>query len=192
MKLGKREKKVIILGGVAALLVFSYLSYDWFAGYKDNIETKKNTRKNQLGYMIRKATEKDETEKRIVEVKNELAETEKRLVPGDKPAVGAAELQRVLKDMASSNGIDIRSEKILNPAEMNPYTAISVEVTFVSTVAKFRDLLYGIENSPFLLAIPDMKIRVTNIKNPTDIQVTMTVKGLMRKHEEGEKKEGGA
>lgn len=191
MKIGKREKKVIILGGVAALLIFSYLSYDWFIGYKDNIETKKNTRRNQLGYMIRKAAEKDETEKRLVEVKNELAEAEKKLVPGDKPAVGAAELQRILKDMASLNGIDITSEKILNPLEVNPYTAISIEVTFVSTAAKFRNLLYGIENSPFLLTIPDMKIRVTNVKNPTDVQVTLAVRGLMRKHEEGEKKEGG-
>lgn len=192
MKIGKREKKAIILGGIAALLIFSYLSYDWFAGYKDSIETRKNTRKNQLGYMIRKAAEKDETDKRIVEAKNELTEEEKRLVPGDKPAVGASELQRIIKDMASLNGIDIRSEKIRNPTEMNPYTTISIEITFVSTVAKFRDLLYGIENSPFLLAIPDTKIRVTNIKNPTDIQVTLTVKGLMRRHEEGENKEGGA
>lgn len=190
MKIGKREKKAIILGGIAILLILSYLLYDWFLGYRNNLDLEKDAKKRQLSHLIGKISEKGETEKRITEAKMELEDVEKRLIPGDKPAIGAAELQKILKDMASSAGIEIRSERILNPIDMHTYSAISVEIAFVSTTARFRDLLYNIETSPFLLVIPDTKIRVTNIRNPTDIQVNLIVKGLIKRSNEGEKKGG--
>lgn len=189
MKIGKREKKVLILGGIALFLILSYLFYDWFTGYRNNLQVERDSKKIQLSHLIGKITEKGEIEKRAAEAKTELREVEKRLIPGDKPAVGAAELQKILKDMASLSGIEIRSEKIINPVDLNVYTAVSVEVIFVSTVAKLRDLLYSIETSPFLLVIPDMKIRVTNVRNPTDIQVNLTVRGLIKRSEEGERLE---
>lgn len=190
MKIGKREKRALIYGGVTVFLILTYLLFDWFIGYGKNLSTEKDAKKLQLSYLIGKIAEKGETEKRIAEAKIELEEAEKRLIPGDKPAVGAAELQKILKDMASTSKIEIRSEKILNPIDMSNYSAISVELTFLSTTAKLKDLLYKIETSPFLLVIPDMKIRVLNVRNPTDIQVNLTVKGLIKRSDEGEKKEG--
>jgi hypothetical protein len=189
MKIGKREKKALILGGIAVFFILSYLLYDWFIGYTNDLRSRKDAKRLQLIHLIGKIAEKGETEKRITGVKTELEEVEKGLIPGDKPAVGAAELQKILKDTASSAGIEIRSERILNPIDINDYSIISVEVAFVSTTARFRDLIYSIETSPFILVIPDMKIRVTNLRNPTDIQVNLTVRGLIKRSGEGEKKE---
>lgn len=192
MKIGKREKKAFIIGGVAIFIILSYLLLDGLIGYREDLLLKKDAERLKLSHLIGKITYRGETEKRATEAKTELGEAEKGLIPGDKPAVGAAELQKVLKDMASSTGIEIKSERIINPVEMDTYSIISVEITFISTVAKLRDLLYSIETSPFILSIPDMKIRVMNIMNPTDIHVNLTVRGLIKKSTVGEKKEGSA
>lgn len=181
MKIGKREKKALILGGIAVSLILLYLFYDWFIGYRRDLGLKGETMELQVSRLMGKISEKEEIDKRLSEAKATLRELEKGLLPGDKPAVAAAELQKILKTMASTSGVDIRSERILSPVDMKHYSAISVEVVFVSTTKKLRDLLYSIERSPILLVIPDMKIRVTNIRNPTDIQVNLTVKGLIRK-----------
>ncbi len=193
IKVGKRENRAIFLGIIALFLVLSYLLYDWFSVYRKDLVSKKDAKKLHLSHMIGKISDKEKTEKRIVEARTELEQTEKGLIRGDKPAVGTAQLQKTLKDMAASAGIEIRSERIINPinpinpVNINAYTAISVEITFVSTVSRLRNLLNSIETSPFLLAIPDMKIRVTNLKNPGDIQVNLIVKGLMRRFDEGKK-----
>ncbi len=189
IKIGKREKKAIFFVSIALFLVLSYLLYDWFAVYRRDLISKKDAKRLQLSHMIGKISEKEETEKRIIEARTELEEAEKGLIPGDKPAVGTAELQKVLKNMAASSGIEIRSEKVINPADISNYSAISVEITFVSTMARLRNLLFSIETSPFLLAVPDMKIRVTNMRDPTDVQVNLTVKGIIRRSDEGEKSE---
>lgn len=190
MKIGKREKKALIIGGIAIFIILSYLLVEGFIGYRNDLLLKKDAERLKLSHLIGKIAYKGETEKRAIEAKTELGDAEKGLIIGDKPAVGAAELQKILKDMASSTGIEIKSERIINPVEMDAYSIISVEITFISTIAKLKDLLYSIEASPFILAIPDMKIRVMNIRNPTDIQVNLTVKGLIKRSEQGEKKEG--
>lgn len=189
IKIGKREKKAIILGSIALFLVISYLLYDWFAVYKKDLISKRDAKRLQLSHMIGKISEKEETEKRIIEARTELEEAEKGLIPGDKPAVGTAELQKVLKNMATSTGIEVKSEKVINPVDIGNYAAISVEITFVSTAARLRNLLYSIETSSFLLNVTDMKVRVTNLKDPTDVQVNLTVKGFIRRSDEGEKSE---
>jgi len=187
MKIGKREKRVLILGGIALLLILSYLLYDWFTGYRRSLISIKDAKRIQLSHLIGKISEKGEIEKRANDAKIGLEEAEKGLIPGDKPAVGAAELQKILKDKASQSGIEIRSERIINPVDLDGYTAISVEIVFVSTMARLRDFLYSIETAPFILVIPDMRIRVTNVRNPTDVQVNLTVRGLIKRSEEGER-----
>ncbi|MDH4028498.1 MAG: hypothetical protein OEU95_06690, partial [Nitrospirota bacterium] len=49
---------------------------------------------------------------------------------------------------------------------------------------KFRKLLIELRRSPFLLSVTEIKIRVTNISNPTDIFTTMVVTGFIKKPEE--------
>lgn len=189
VKLGKREKKVIILGCIAAFLIFSYLLNDWFSVYRMNLASKKEVKRIQLSHTIGKISEREETEKRIIEARIELEDAEKGLIPGDKPAVGTAELQKILKNMTIAAEIEVKSERIINPVNINAYTAISVEITFVSTVSRLSNLLNSIETSPFLLTIPDMKIRVTSLKKPGDIHVNLMVKGLMRRFDESKKAE---
>ncbi len=190
-KIGRREKKFLIAGGVIVFFILTYQFAVWYKGMKSSakeyIETREVTLQKQLDKIQQKTKIKNEFEALDAEVK----ELEKRLVSGDTPPVAAAEIQRNIKAIALSLGIDIKSEKALSPVDSGLYLGIPVEIGFTAPTAKLKDMLYRIKTSPLLLTVPKVKIRVVNINNPVDVYATLTVEGLIKKPSQQEDKKEG-
>ena len=191
IKIGQREKKFLIAGGIIVFLIFAYQFGVWYKNFrassKEYIETRQITLQKQLNKIMQKANIKNNFEAGDAELK----ELEKGLVSGDTPPIAAAEIQRNLKVMAMSLGIDIKSEKALNSVDSGLYLSIPVEIGFTAPTAKLKDMLYKIKTSPLLLAVPKIKSRVVNVNNPADVFTTLTVEGLIIKkppEAEGDKK----
>lgn len=191
LKIGQREKKFLIAGGIIVFLIFAYQFGVWYKNFrvssKEYIESRQITLQKQLNKILQKANIKNNFEAADAELK----ELEKGLVSGDTPPVAAAEIQRNLKVMAMSLGIDIKSEKALNSVDSGLYLSIPVEIGFTAPTAKLKDMLYKIKTSPLLLTVPKIKSRVVNVNNPTDVFTTLTVEGLIIKkpqQAEGDKK----
>ena len=95
--------------------------------------------------------------------------------------MAAAELQKLLKEIAMSLNVEIKSERISTPIDMGPYLGIPVEIGFTAPTAKLKDMILRIETSPMLLTISALDVRVMNFKNPAEVYAVMTVKGFLRK-----------
>ncbi|MEW6068959.1 MAG: type II secretion system protein GspM [Nitrospirota bacterium] len=181
IRLQSREKKALLIGLLLIALIFLYYFFVWYS--KTMVSTRENTEAKRL-YLIKqvdKISEKDALTKKLEAARLKLRETEKRLLTGDKPPIAAAELQKLFKDMATLLGIEIRSERALNPVDMELYYAVPVEIGFTATTAKLKEMLLHIENSIFLLIIPEIKIRVMNISKPDELYVTLTARGFIKK-----------
>ncbi|MEW6740397.1 MAG: GspMb/PilO family protein [Nitrospirota bacterium] len=126
---------------------------------------------------LNKISEKEAISRRLEATKGELRELENGLIKGNKPPLSAAELQRLLKEMAKASGVDIKLERALSPIDTEMYSSIPVEIGFTAITKKLKDMLLMIEASPLLLTISEMKIRVTGL----EVYVTITVRGLIRK-----------
>jgi len=187
LNISQREKKFLTGGGVIVSLILIFYFGTWYKDLRtttrEYLEAKQITLQKQLSRIAEK-----ENILRDVEVLGaELKELEKGLLSGDKPPVAAAEIQRILKGTASSLGIEIKSERALNPVDNGAYLGIPVEIGFIASTAKLKDMLFAIRTSPLLLTVAEMKIRVTNINNPMDVYTTLTVKGFMKKSQNREK-----
>ncbi len=181
IRLKRREKIVLLAGGLLALLIISYKVFQWYDDFRTSGRNKFEVKTVYLKKQFERIAEKDEVSAKLARAKEELNDLEKGLLPGDKPSLAAAELQKLLKDTASSLKVDIKSEKIVNPAETAYYVEVPVEIGFTATTAKLKDMILKIETAPVLLAISALDIRVMNFKNPTEVYVVMTVKGFIRK-----------
>jgi len=192
LNISPREKKFLAGGGVIVFLILIFHLATWYRDIRistrEYVETKRITLQRQLS----KITEKEDILKNLEVVSVEMEELEKGLLSGDKPPVAAAEIQRILKSIASSFGIDIKSERALNPVDNGLYLGVPVEIGFTASNAELKDMLLAIRTSPLLLTITEMKVRVTNIDNPMDVYTTLTVKGFMKKSQtkEGDTKGG--
>ncbi len=188
-KVNEREKKFLIIGGIVALLIIIFHLFSWYTDVIKDIKKFSDAKLFVLEKQLSRIAEKDNMQKQFKKIKLELEKQEKAFLRGDKPPVAAAALQKFLKEKASSLNIDVKLERALNPVDADFYLGIPVEIGFTASTEKFKDLLYSLRKSPFLLIVSEIKIRVTNISNPMDIYTTLVVTGFIKKPVEENKKE---
>jgi len=116
-----------------------------------------------------------------------------KLLPGETPQINAANLQEILRKLSEKNGIQIRSFRIGEPKEMNFYLRIpvTIEVMPTKSMAALSYFLYDIESDEKLLVISDLDVTAPNMRNPTEVQGSVTVVGFTKNtHPKGKGKEG--
>jgi uncharacterized membrane-anchored protein YhcB (DUF1043 family) len=104
------------------------------------------------------------------------------------PAVAASELQKIVKDMAAEAKTEVRSERILPPADRGELLEIPVEIAVSCEIRQLLDLLTKLESAPKLLPVQDLKVRVVNLSQPKDLLVTLTVSGFILPNAQGKAK----
>lgn len=180
-KISEREKKVVMVGGAAVLLIMLFHGFSLYSDFHANVIELADAKRFVLEKQLQKLSEKDVLEEQVAIVNQEMEKLEKVFMRGSKPPVAAAMLQRFLKDKASSLNIEVKLERTLNPVDADVYLGIPVEIGFTSSTEKLKELLYKIRTAPYLLTVSELKIRVTNVSNPVDVYITVVVTGFIKK-----------
>jgi hypothetical protein len=121
---------------------------------------------------------------------------QQKLLPGETPQLGAASLQEIVKRLSEKNGIGIRSFKILEPKEINPYRKVSIQIDFnpANSMLSLGQFIYDLEHHEKELMISEMDLLVFNIRMPNSIQGSLVISGLMKgaktKETKGKGREG--
>ncbi|NOZ68961.1 MAG: hypothetical protein GXP46_06895 [Deferribacteres bacterium] len=187
-EVSEREKKFLAVGGIIVFLIIIFQVFSWYDDFRREVRELSDARRFKLERQLIRLSQKERIEKRFEEVKQMLARQERALLRGNKPPVAAAELQKFLKETASSLDIEVKLERTLSPVETEFYLGIPVEIGFTASTGKLEGLLFRLRKSPFLLMVSEMKVRVTNIRNPVDIYTTLIVTGFIKKPEIKNKK----
>jgi len=102
-----------------------------------------------------------------------------RLLISATPAVAASELQKLVKEMATAAATQIRSERILPPAERGDLLEIPVEVSVSGEIRELVELLARLDAAPKLLSVQELRIRVVNVSQPRELLATVTLSGFI-------------
>jgi len=102
-----------------------------------------------------------------------------RFLTSATPAVAASELQKLVKEMAAQANTEVRSERILPPAERGELLEIPVEIAVSGEVRQLVDLLGRLEGAPKLLTVQDFRLRVVNVSQPKELLATLTLSGYI-------------
>jgi Tfp pilus assembly protein PilO len=121
-------------------------------------------------------------------------EVQKRLLAGETPQLGAANLQDMVKRLAEKNSLAIRSFRSLDPKEAGSFRRISVQIEFnpMSSMQSLAQFLYEVEHQEKKLTISEMDLLVFNPRMPNTIQGNMISSAYMKgsKGKEKEKEKG--
>lgn len=119
-------------------------------------------------------------------VVNERLESESaRLLRGPTPPLAAAELQKLVKERLPSGGVEVRSERVLPPADQRGLQEIGLELTLVGTMRDTVAALSRLERADFLLTVKHVRIRVVASGQPRELLTTVTVAGYLLPPAEG-------
>ena len=131
---------------------------------------------------------------RLEEVSRAAAQATERLLPGATPPLAASELQKLVKDLASQSGVEVRSERILPPVERGSLLEIPLELTVAGGIRDVVALLYRLEGTTRILTLQELKVRVISVGQPKELLTTLTVSGYIvpggPTRRQGEKPEG--
>jgi hypothetical protein len=109
-------------------------------------------------------------------------EIQNRLLSGETPQLGAANLQEIVRRLSEKNGVSIRSFRMLEPKEMDYFKKVSIQIDFnpTNSMLGLGQFIYDIEHHEKRLMITEMDILVLNIRMPTHVQGSLVVSGLMK------------
>jgi hypothetical protein len=120
-------------------------------------------------------------------------EIEKRLLPGETPQLGGANLQDIVKRLSEKNGIGLRSFRILEPKETGAYRRISLQIELnpIGSMISLSQFIYDLENQDKKLMISEMDLLIFNPRMPNNIQGNLVVSGMMKGSKFIEKRKEG-
>jgi Tfp pilus assembly protein PilO len=191
----RRERRTVLV--LLVLVVVLILAYQ--LAFVPLLESQRNVRQDLVlkkklltRYEDYLRTGKDMDEELNQKVQ-QLETIQVKLLDGETPQINAANLQEILRKLSERNGIQIRSFRIGEPKEMNFYLKIpvTIEVMPTKSVAALTYFLYDVENYEKLLVVSDLDVTAPNMRNPTEVQGSVTVVGFTKNtHPKGKAKEG--
>ncbi len=102
-----------------------------------------------------------------------------RLLTSTTAAVAASELQKLVKETAAEAKTEVRSERILPTVERGELVEIPVEIAVSGEIRQLVDLLARLDQTPKLLTVQDVRIRVVNVSQPKELLATLTLSGFI-------------
>ena len=128
---------------------------------------------------------RDDLEKRVESLEKTLKKRESELFAGETPAIAAADIQKVLQEIAQKSQVEIKTVRVLKPEEVGNrnYLNIPVQLNIDGTIRNLKDFLYGIMISPKCLTVKKVGLRVLRRRRSSvdTIRADITVYGFLKK-----------
>ena len=181
--IGRLSRREHIFIGAAVLIAL--LSVGWLAGVQRTLDYNR-----AVGELLPARAQVLETRRQLVAGKPSLLRQREtvdarvealstRLLTVGTPAVAAAELQRIVKELAAQAGMEVRSERILPPVDRGELLGVPIEIAVSGEIRHLVDLLARLESAPKLLVLQELKVRVVNVSQPRELLSTLTLSGFI-------------
>jgi Tfp pilus assembly protein PilO len=102
-----------------------------------------------------------------------------RLLRGPTAPLAASELQKLVKDVAASSNMEVRSERILPATDREGLLEVPIEIVIAGSIRDTMTALYRLEHTERQLMIKDLKIRLVTVGQARDLMTTITLAGYM-------------
>lgn len=180
-----QKKKRLLIEVVIGLALLGLTGYEY--GYKalrENFSDAKETRSVKTRTLDKYTSllgQKSGLEKELTGLKEELKKEEAKLMEWQGPALAAANLQNTIKDIVTSNGGNITTERVNKAEEKGNYKIVSVGMdVLVPDTSALTSILFGIETRSSYYRISSLDIRVNDLKSPRELTVRLDVSALMK------------
>ena len=124
-------------------------------------------KKKQLFKYQRILQSSGDLEKRVALTKTIVGRAESGLFTGKTPALAAADIQKVIREMAKKSQMEIKSIRVLKPQDVDEshYLSIPVEFVAIGVIRQLKEFLYRIRAAPKYLTVQKVKTSVVLRRN---------------------------
>ena len=161
MKLTLRERRILFAGIVVVIAILIFYVMISLLPDRERLLQKVETDKNIILKQREILSLEESYRKRAEEGDNHQKLVMTRLLPGDNSNVASAELQKVLKDFADQNGVDIAMKTPVSEKKVpdNDFlTKVAVKIDVNCSLEQLVNFLGAIENYDKFLKVEELVI----------------------------------
>jgi hypothetical protein len=180
-KLSQRDRRALMLlmPGVIAILLVYFVVFPWVDAAGDSSRSIA-VREKMLHKYQNMAALLPAQETNAAALSGALAAAEKGLLSGATPALQVAEVQQIVRDFASAQGILVHSVEFIPPKSAGSgYSLVGVSLGFTAGIDQAMAFLNTIQNGPKILAVDQLRISAANVaataKDPMKKQVNVSL-----------------
>ena len=192
-RLSKRERSLVVVTLVIIFVVLArYVVIGPFVERWEWVRSQLEIQPQLLEKNLRFLGQKEELVAMLEATQSELKAREPKLLTGDTPSVSASDLQDVIQGLATKEGTQVITTRVLNPEAAGSFAKISIQMEIGGQIDQLASLIRGIENSPKLLMVDEINVRSlfrpAGFPQPQgvpqlaaqNLRVSLTVSGLAR------------
>ena len=102
-----------------------------------------------------------------------------RMLRGPTAPLAASELQQLVKGLLGDASVEVRSERVLPPSDVQGLQEVSIELAVMGSIRDTVTALSRLERAPQILALKDIKIRVVAVGQPRELLTAVVIAGYL-------------
>lgn len=159
-RLSRRERGLVMLTALILLVFVAKFAVvtpfverrEWV---KNQLESQPQLLQKNLRYLARKEELLGALEAARAQVKAQ----EPKFLTGDTASVSASDLQETVQAMATREGTQVITTRVLNPEVVGSFSKIGIQMEIGGQIQQIANLIRGIETAPKLLVIDEINVR---------------------------------
>jgi ACT domain-containing protein len=159
-KFSRRERGLVALTALVLLaFVAKYAVITPFLQRREWVKRQLESQPQLLAKNLRYVSQKEAMLAALDAVRVETKAQEPKLLTGDTPSVSASDLQETVQALASREGTQVITTRVLNPEPAGSFSKIGIQMEIGGQIQQLANLIKGIETSPKLLVIDEINVR---------------------------------
>jgi len=159
-RLSQRERALVYLTGAILLFFIGKAAIatpllNRQARVKGQLESQPLLLQKNLRYL----SEKDSLLAALEVARNQIKSVEPALLTGDTPSVTASDLQETVQSLATREGTQVITTRVLNPEPTGSFSKIAIQMEIGGQVQQLANLIRSIESAQKLLVIDEINVR---------------------------------
>lgn len=185
MKISKRDRKVLWIGGVAVagILVVMYGGLPLYESMTAK-EGDLGQQELNLAQRVRAISSQDLYRAQNQVLEDELSRLRAQLLDASDPALAQSQLENLVRALAEQNGVTItRSTPLQGKKLGEKYSKITLQVNIQSGMAELTDFLHAMSLHPKYLEVEDFNITSISARGEIRLQPRLNVSAIIRVQE---------
>jgi hypothetical protein len=161
------DRKSILIGLAAVLFVAVIWRFgaQVYANVRANLTTREETLQLKYHNLQRLVQNKDaltELNTSLKQYRSSL--TDERLIPGSTKSLAQAQFQKMVKQLAEKNDINIRVTKMMDSTEFDRFNVMKMQISARSEIGAINSFLQAMKDSPRYIFVQELEIKRINPK----------------------------
>ena len=182
MKISKRDRRVLVGGGiaVAVVVVVTYVILP-FLEARSEIETKLQLAETRLQQSIKVIQSESHYRTQQLELDEVLRRYQSQLLDAEDSNRARVRLQAIVEEIAEEAGVSISRSTPLQERKIGEdYAEVILQINLDSGMQELSNFLYALSTHPKFLKVEQFRISMRRTRNNVGIQPQMHVSAFIR------------